>query len=300
MIRRYARFPALLTAIILAGCVSKPQGKMNIGHSTLNVARTALEGGSPQMAINVTNAVLKSDPHNVEALVDRGDAYYEMDNCRQALIDYHQALAYSPHAAGAQLGIGRCLMRQSPQEAVSAFTKATKDNPQDADAFNDLGVAQDEVGNIAAANAAFERALAIDPSMEAAKVNLGFSLAIGGEPERGQEILAPLAEAPDATPKIRQDYAAALALSGHEEQARNVLQTDMSPAQADKMISQFRLMASQIAASRAASSSPPPSPPATSSAAAPTVAPVAAAVAPPVAADAATPVAAPQKDTSKK
>ncbi len=227
---------------------------MTIGPAMLNVARTALEGGSPQMAINVTSAILKSDPHDVEALVDRGDAYYEMEDCREALLDYHRALTYSKSAAGAQIGIGRCSMARNPQVAVSAFVQATKDNPRDPVAFNDLGVAEDEVGNIQKANGAFKRALMIKPSMKAAEVNLGFSLAIGGQPARAQRILAPLAEAPDATIKIREDYAAALAIGGKTAQARNILQTSMTPGRADTMIAQFQSMASSIDASHAEAS----------------------------------------------
>lgn len=241
-------------AVFLAGCVSQPQGQMTIGPAMLNVARTALEGGSPQMAINVTSAILKSDPQDVEALIDRGDAYYEMADCREALLDYHRALTYSKSAAGAQIGIGRCLMTRNPQEAVSAFAQATKDNPRDAVAFNDLGVAEDEAGNIQNANAAFKQALMIKPSMKAAEVNLGFSLAIGGQPARAQRILAPLAETPDASVKIREDYAAALAISGKTAQARNILQTNMTPGQADTMIAQFQSMASSIDASHAEAS----------------------------------------------
>ena len=255
----------LLSLSFLAGCAGKPPEQIKIGASTLNVATTALAGGDPQMALNVTNAVLKDHPRNVDALVDQGDAYYEMHICQKAIPAYNTALSINPHTAGAEIGLGRCLMNSNPKGAVAAFTAATQDNPQDAKAFNDLGIANDEIGEIPQANQAFRQALAIDPTMRAAKVNYGFSLALGGEPQKAQAILGPLAMAPNATPRIRQDYAAALAIGGNMNQAQAVLTQDMSPADAQALITQFQNMAAQIATSQqpAAISTAAPAPAAT-------------------------------------
>ena len=240
----------LVSLSLLGGCGSKPPEQIKIGTSTLNVATTALAGGDPQMALNVTNAVLKDHPRNVAALVDQADAYYEMHLCAKAVPAYNAALSINHHAPGAQIGLGRCLMNSNPKAAVAAFSAAVRDNPRDAKAWSDLGVANDELGNIPAANQAFRKALAIDPAMRAAKVNYGFSLALGGEPQQAQAILEPLAMAPGATPRIREDYAAALAIGGNLNQAQSVLTQDMSPEAAQTLINQFQNMAAQIATSQ--------------------------------------------------
>lgn len=251
MTQRYRASAILLLSLsLLAGCSGKPPKQIKIGASTLNVATTALAGGDPQMALNVTSAVLKDHPRNVDALVDQGDAYYQMHICEKAVPAYNTALSINPHAAGAQIGLGRCLMNSNPKGAVAAFAAAARDNPRDAKAFNDLGIANDEIGEIPSANQSFRQALAIDPTMRAAKVNYGFSLALGGQPQKAQAILGPLAMAPNATPRIRQDYAAALAIGGNLNQAQSVLTEDMSPEAAQALITQFQTMAAQIATSQ--------------------------------------------------
>ena len=74
----------------------------------------------------------------------------------------------------------------------------------------------------------------------AARINLGLSLALAGDSNGAIELLRPLASRSDATPRMRQDYAVALAMGGHTDDAQKVLQTDMTAAQAAAVVAGYR------------------------------------------------------------
>lgn len=209
-----------------------------IGEQTLNVAQSALAGGNPRMALSVTNAVLKLNPSDAKALIMRGDAYYLMDNCTHAILDYRHALRTRPDNANAEIGLGRCTLHTDPKVAGRYFTRAVSDNSTSAIALNDLGIAMAAQGQFQSATGSFRSALSIDPTMRAARVNLGMALALGGQPRSATLTLGPLARAPEATPQIRADDATALVLAGDIKQARRLLLTDMPANEAQTMIDQ--------------------------------------------------------------
>lgn len=224
----------------LAACSgSAPSSTALTGNQTLNVARTALAGGNPQMALTVTNAVLKGNPDDSEALIDRGDAYYLLNDCVSATADFRRALTISPRTATAELGLGRCALPTDPRTAATDFTQATRDAPTNAVAFNDLGIARADQSAFGEAQSAFRSALALDPSMQSAAVNLGMSLALGGNPAEAEIMLGPIARAAGATPLIRADYATSLALAGHPTAANRILLDDVPAAEAEAMVAQM-------------------------------------------------------------
>jgi Flp pilus assembly protein TadD len=259
------------------------QAKASITPDTLNVADAAIASGNPAMALSVSQSVLQADPNNIDALVHEGNAYYALNRCEPAMAAYKLALQNDPHASQAETGLGRCLMRTDPAQAIIVLQAAVADDPGNAAALNDLGIAYDLTGNFAAAVDPYHKALLADPSMTAVEVNLGLSLALSGNGQEALQYLGPLATGQDATPKIRENYALALVSVGQIEQARDVLAIDLPPDQAQRALAGYQALI-------AASITPPPTPPAP----APTVETVST---PPVSAapiEAAAPVSAPQ------
>ncbi|HQT46282.1 MAG TPA: tetratricopeptide repeat protein, partial [Acidocella sp.] len=252
----------LSSALLLAACAHSPQPAVpstaaEAGPASLNVADAAIAGGNPTMALSVSQSVLQNDPGNVDALEHEGDAYYALDRCPSAMAAYKLALTHNPSATEAQTGLGRCLLKTDPHAAELAFDAAIQDDPGNADALNDLGIARDLQGNFAGAVDPYQKALLADPSMTAGEVNLGLSLALSGHGPAALQYLGPLATGPNATPKIREDYAAALVASGRHDEARQVLAIDLPPDQVETALNGF---ASVIAASQ--QPPPPPAPPA--------------------------------------
>ncbi len=251
--KRRSSLPLVVAALslALAGCAANnknaantlPDGK--VGPSTLNVADAAIAGGDPSMALNVSQSILADDPDNVDALVHEGQAFYALNRCPAAEAAFQKALAADPKSAPAETGLGRCLLKLDPKSAEAAFLAATQDDPGDAAAFSDLGIARDLQNNFAGAAQAYQQSLALNAGSIATSVNLGLSLALSGQGELALQYLGPIATGPDATPKIRQDYAVALVAAGRPDDARQVLAVDMTQDQINAAMQAYQTLVSQ-------------------------------------------------------
>ena len=256
----------LFAALLLAGCAqtqatSSPPMSAAVGPNTLNVADAAIAGGDPDMALSISQSVLATDSGNVDALVHEGDAYYALNRCPPAEAAYQLALQHDAKATAAETGLGRCLLKTDPQAADAAFSLAVQDDPGNAAAWNDLGIARDLEGNFAGAVNPYQQALLSDPAMTAAEVNLGLSLALSGNGPEALQYLGPLATGQDATPKIREDYAAALVADGRPDEARQVLAVDLPPDEVDRALNGFSALIGQSLPPPPAPAAPPPTVP---------------------------------------
>ncbi len=231
------------------------------GPDELNVADAAIAGGDPSMALSVSQSVLKDNPNDVDALTHEGDAYYALGRCPDSEAAYQLALAQDPKSSAAETGLGRCLIKTDPAAAEAALTLAVQDDPGNADALNDLGIARDLQGNFAGAVDPYKRALLAQPGMEAAEINLGLSLALSGNGPAALQYLGPLATGPGASAKTREDYAAALVAVGRVAEARQVLSVDLPPAQVDSAIDGFSAVIAESQPPLPAPAAPPPPPP---------------------------------------
>ncbi len=253
---------AVALALSLAACAqpgsqtaaNAPTG--SVGPNTLNVADAAIQGGDPNMALSISQSILKDDPNNVDALVHEGDAYYALGRCLPAQAAYQMALKYDAKSSPAETGLGRCLLKTDPAGAQRAFQAAVAADPGNGAAWSDLGVAFDLQGNFQAAVEPYQQAILANPGSIATEVNLGLSLALSGHGPEALQYLGPLATGRNATPKIRQDYAAALIASGRDSDARQVLAVDLPPDQVQQAMDGF----SALIASSIQNPAPPPPP----------------------------------------
>jgi Flp pilus assembly protein TadD len=260
---------ALALTSLLSACSGLP-GQSATGanppppQGVMNVADAAIAGGDPQMALKVSQSILASDPKNLDALYHEGAAYYAIGRCMDAIAVYKVALGVDPKSSTAELGIGRCMLKRDAVQAEADFTAAVQDDPGNAAALNDLGIARDLEGNHAGAVQPYQQALLVDPGNTATEVNLGMSLALAGDGNDALQYLGPLATGQGATPKIREDYAAALVAAGREGDARGVLAVDLPPGQIDPLIADFQaaIAAAQppVPATPAAPAAPPAAP----------------------------------------
>jgi Flp pilus assembly protein TadD len=250
--REYSRFvtcfpPAgvLLAAMVaMSGCAqtqstSQAANPPAAPAGVMNVADAAISGGDPSMALKVSQAALASNPQDLDALYHEGAAYYAMNRCMDAIAVYKVALGLDTRSAEAEVGIGRCLLKRNAVEAEQAFEAAVRDDPNNATALNDLGVARDLQGNHAGAVDPYQKALLLQPGTIATEVNIGMSLALSGDGDDALQYLGPLATSQDATPKIRQDYAAALVAAGRDTEARAVLAVDLPPDGVNQLMADF-------------------------------------------------------------
>jgi Flp pilus assembly protein TadD len=230
--------PALGTIAVLSlgltACGTLGDATAQRGQITLRVADAAMSSGAPDLALRVTDLVLAKQPDNAAALTARGDALYAMGKSGLAEQAYRAAVKSDPRFAGAQLGLGRTLIRTDPKAAEAAFLAASTMQRDNAIALSNLGVARDLQKHHAAAQEAYRAALAVAPEMSDVRVNLGLSLALSGQADAAVQILRPLATDPGATQIWHADLAVALARSGDLAGARRALLTpdDAAPAPA--------------------------------------------------------------------
>jgi Flp pilus assembly protein TadD len=250
--------------LALAACAQRPETFTQanapsgaVGPNTLNVADAAIAGGDPNMALSISQSILKDDPNNVDALVHEGDAYYALNRCLPAEAAYQNAIKYDSKSSPAETGLGRCLLKTDPAAAEQAFAAAVAADPGNAAAWSDLGISRDLQGKFRDAVEPYQKSLSINPGSIATEVNLGLSLALSGHGQEALQYLGPLATGKYATPKIRENYAAALIAAGRDAEARQVLEIDLPPDQVQKAMDGFsQLISSSI------QNPPPPKPPA--------------------------------------
>jgi Flp pilus assembly protein TadD len=116
-----------------------------------------------------------------------------------------------------------------PRAAEATFRRVVTDNPRSAIAWTDLGVSLDRQSRPGEAQAAYTQALAIDPNLFSAHVDLAFSLALNGQAARAEQMLRDAALSTSSTARVRADLAVAEIAAGHGDLAMQTLSADLSP-----------------------------------------------------------------------
>jgi len=279
---------ALGALLLIAACTQG--GDQSLDHSGASVAEAALRGGSPQIALQVAGGILAKSPDNTQALVVQGEALTELGRLPEAEASFNAALAPNRRSIRALVGLGRVKLASDPQAAEALFLEALQREPRNAVALNDLGIARDLQGRHADAQQAYEQALGVDSAMTGAQVNLALSMAMSGKSGDAIRLLRPMASEPGASPQVRHDLAAVLAMSGDRAGAEQILSKDLSPAEVKQALAAYTaarqgngatlLSAGTPAAAPAAAAAASP-PPATAAPPPATPKPVAAAATPP-------------------
>jgi Flp pilus assembly protein TadD len=220
------RSPLLLTLLVAACGIGRSPA--DTGKADAAVAEAALNAGTPEVALRLSDARLAKHPSDADALTRRGQALTELGQLGEARASLRKAVTIEPRNVRALLALGRVQLPVDPAEAEVVFESALKQDSQNAAALNDLGIARDLQGHHVDAEAAYRGAMASQPNMLAAQVNLALCLAIGGRGGEAIRLMQPLADAPEATRKIKEDYAAVLAMAGEREEARRILSTNLA------------------------------------------------------------------------
>jgi Flp pilus assembly protein TadD len=216
--------PLVLT-LLLAACGG--QYSQNARKEDDAIAQAALNAGTPGAALQLADATLKKHPSDEDALIHRGLAMTELGRLDEARQTLRQAVTLQPRNEQALLALGRVQLPVDPAGAETNFQAALKQDSVNAAALNDLGIARDLQGHHVDAEAAYRAAITAQPNMTAAQVNLALCLAIRGQGGDAIRLVQPLADAPEATLKVKQDYAAVLAMAGKRDEAEHILSAIM-------------------------------------------------------------------------
>jgi Tfp pilus assembly protein PilF len=117
--------------------------------------------------------VLQQDKTNVPTLANLAAIELDLGHLETAEINIKQAVALAPDDAYSLFVLGRLKFTQRKyDEAIDAFSRAAKRDPQDAQAQNFLGLALSEKGLRGPAETALRKAIQIDPGCADAHNNL--------------------------------------------------------------------------------------------------------------------------------
>lgn len=138
-------------AIALAPKWSKPQ---------VNLARSLLAQGKPNLAVAALQGVLKQDPNNPRLLLAMGDAQFQAGNSQDALKIYSRLSSVEAVSVSAATGAARAnvAMGQIPS-AISSLQNARKRAPKDPAPVAALADLQMRTGDFTAAVESYSSAL---------------------------------------------------------------------------------------------------------------------------------------------
>lgn len=161
-------------------------------------------------------------PNRLEPLLEAGDASLDVGDYDAAIGFYGRAGDIAPNDARVKLGLGRVYLRSGrPLEAIPLFNAAQAAGAPARDLLSDQALAFDMVGDQSSAQAAYARAVELNPQDDEARRRLAVSHAISGNEAGFQSTLTPLIEA--------RDYAAfrarafGLAILGEQERAEAIV-----------------------------------------------------------------------------
>jgi superkiller protein 3 len=152
------------------------------------------------LAVNSQVAALPS----IDELFQRGNAAQETGNYSQAEAIWRQVIRIDPNNANAYYNLGIALRRQKKlDEAVAAYRQAIALNPKDAKAYNNLGNVLYDQKKLDEAVAAYRQAIALNPKDAKAYNNLGIVLA---DQKKLDEAVAAFRQAIELNPKDADFY----------------------------------------------------------------------------------------------
>jgi Flp pilus assembly protein TadD len=221
-----SKYLPLLLVLLLTACGGShaPSDSAKLDAAMSEVAGN---GGSPELVLRVADQTLAQHPADADALIRRGEALTQLGRLGQARDSLHKAVVSQPGNVAALLALGRVELPVDPAAAENDFQAVLKLDNRNAIALNNLGIARDLQGHHVDAEAAYRTALTAQPAMVAAQVNLALCLAIRGQGTEAVALLGPLADAPEATRKIKEDYAAVLAMGGERNEAERILSSNL-------------------------------------------------------------------------
>lgn len=194
--------------------------------------------------------VLAQQPEDLSALLQAGDAALYLGDLGAAQNFYARARDVAPQDGRVAAGHAVLLVRQDqPVEALAAFDQAEAAGADMAPYAADRGLAYDLVGNNAAAQAEYNRALSLGPD-NTVTLRLAISQAIAGDRAGFEATLLPLLQQGDLSAFRMRAFA--LAINGQQDEAVSIAQTMLPERLSSRLAPYLRYMPRLTRAQQAA------------------------------------------------
>lgn len=214
---------------LLCSCAA-PRGDDGFSKK-MKVYDIQIQSGESEKVLPALNQLNYENPQNCEILLRLGQANAALGRNNAASVLYKKSLRLCPDLEDGWKGLSHLYMKTDSQKALAVLGKMRTLYPGDADILNDYGVALDLNGRYQEAQASYKQAIATDPTLVSAEVNLGLSMVLSGQKAEGLALIRPYAMATDATIRTRENYALALLANGRTDDARVVLGASMAQDQ---------------------------------------------------------------------
>jgi len=152
----------------------------NVLHNTVSDAVTKIllkafdcaEDGDYSESLKLYDLVLKKEPYNIGALIDKGVTLQNMGKSKLAIRSYDKVLSVSPDNVDALLNKGSVLHSdQKYTEAITCYDLALKIDKKCTMALAYKGLSLGELGQLPEAIKHFKKALSIDKDYDLANIS---------------------------------------------------------------------------------------------------------------------------------
>ena len=201
--------------------------------------------------LNRSLVALAKAPRDLDALVEAGTAAMGVDDLEAAVGFFGRASQIDPNHPRVALGLGAVYLRSGrPAEAIPQFDRARAAGVPDREVLTDQALAFDLVGDQISAQAAYARAIDLDPGNDEARRRLAISHAIGGNRARFEEGLRPLLDKRDMAAFRARAFG--LAILGDQERAAAIVDQVMPRDLSQRIIPYLAYMPRLTAGQQAA------------------------------------------------
>lgn len=176
--------------------------------------------------LNRALVTLAKTPRDLDALVEAGTAALGVGDVDAAVGFYGRAADINPDHPRVALGLGTVyLISGRPGEAIPQFDRARAAGVPMREVLSDQALAFDLVGDQSSAQAAYTRAIELDPGNDEARRRLAVSHAIAGNRARFEEALRPLLDNRDTAAFRARAFG--LAILGDQDRATAIAEQVM-------------------------------------------------------------------------
>jgi Flp pilus assembly protein TadD len=207
---------------------SRASSDASTAEALTRIAQRSLDAGDSVSAVSMLKRAHEVDTKSPTILAELGRTLGSLDAWTEAADAYGKAAVLAPKDAAIRRGYGGALLALNQPELAEQEYRAAVAVKADGQGYCGLGVTLDLQGRHDEAEAAFRKAYQLDPKSAATRANLALSLALWDSSNEAIALLAPMAAAPDADSKQRQNLALVFGLAGELDQAAAIARIDLA------------------------------------------------------------------------
>ena len=203
-------------------------GAATPGHAQDMVSREVVQPlpSAEVQRLNRALVALAKSPSDRDALIEAGKAAMGVDDLDAAIGFFGRAAEVDPGYPGVAQGLAEVYLRAGRAgEALVQFERALAGGVPEREILADKALSLDLVGDQAAAQTAYNRAIELEPDNDEARRRLAISHAISGNRVRFEEALRPLLDKRDTA--AQRSRAFGLAILGDNERAAAIVEQVM-------------------------------------------------------------------------